>query len=147
MKKTRSFPIALGILFLFLIQLAGTLVQSIYILDLMHTSLDEKALGVLFFFAPALLLVFRGQFPNALVWGAFGLLLVSRGVLPYLDTAGRLLAAGLGTAGVLALLPFLLGRQPQGDGSRWAGSAALALAVGLSVLLRSLNFSVDLSLT
>ncbi|MBI4928441.1 MAG: hypothetical protein HY835_11790, partial [Anaerolineae bacterium] len=55
MKKSFSIILTFGILFLFLIQMTGTLVESIYILDLMNTSLDEKALGLLFFFAPALL--------------------------------------------------------------------------------------------
>ena len=55
MKKPQLVIIAYGIFFLFLIQMAGTLVESIYILDLMNTSLDEKVLGLLFFFAPVLL--------------------------------------------------------------------------------------------
>jgi hypothetical protein len=63
MQKHRFLIVAFGILILFIIQSAGTLVESIYILDLMNSNLDEKALGVLFFFAPLLLLPFfkKGQ--------------------------------------------------------------------------------------
>ena len=63
MKKNHLVVIAFAIFFLFLIQMAGTLVESIYILDLMNTSLDEKALGVLFFFSPVLLLFFPKNMP------------------------------------------------------------------------------------
>lgn len=37
---------AFAIVFLFFIQSARTLVESIYIMDLMNTSMDEKALGL-----------------------------------------------------------------------------------------------------
>ena len=72
MKKSHLVILAFGISFLFLIQLAGTLVESIYILDLMNTSLDEKALGLFFFFSPALLLLFRKKLPVSAIWGLFG---------------------------------------------------------------------------
>jgi len=46
MKKFSPLVLVFGILFLFFIQVAGTLVESIYILDLMNSKLDEKVLGV-----------------------------------------------------------------------------------------------------
>ncbi len=150
MRKSYLFIVAFGILFLFFIQMAGTLVESIYILDLMHTSLDEKALGTLFFFTPVLLLFFRHKVPNLLVWSMVGLLFCARGVTPYLDTSGRLLASGIGTGSVLVLLGLLAVAKPKGEAlpqTGWGISAGLALAVSLSVLLRTLNFSVDYSLT
>ena len=150
MRKSYLFIIAFGILFLFFIQMAGTLVELIYILDLMHTSLDEKALGTLFFFTPVLLLFFRHKVPNLLVWNMVGLLFCARGVTPYLDTSGRLLASGIGTGSVLVLLGLLAAAKPKGEAlpqTGWGISAGLALAVSFSVLLRTLNFSVDYSLT
>ena len=150
MRKNYLFIVAFGILFLFFIQMAGTLVQSIYILDLMHTSLDEKALGTLFFFTPVLLLFFRNKVPKLLVWGLFGLLFFARGVTPYLDTSDRLLASGLGAGSALIFFGLLIAAKPKGETlaqTGWGVSGGLALAVGLSVLLRTLNFSVDYSLT
>src|SRR5664280_3349598 len=105
MKKTYFFVSSLAILFLFFVQMAGTLVASIYTLDLMHTSLDAKVLGVLFFFSPILLLPFRKRIPNGLVWSMVGLLLVARGATPYLNTLGRMLASGIGTGSMLILFP------------------------------------------
>ena len=150
MKRTPLFVLAFGMLLLFLIQLTGSLVQSIYILDLMHTSLDAKALGLLFFFTPGLLLLLRRKLAPQLAWVLGGLLFLARGVLPSLDTFWRMLASGVGTGAALLLLTLLLTARPKGDPALQTGrrvSAGLALAVGLSVLLRSLNFSIDYSLT
>jgi endonuclease/exonuclease/phosphatase family metal-dependent hydrolase len=143
MKNSRSSVIAFGIFFLFFIQLTGILIESIYILDLMNTSLDAKALGILFFFSPALLLPFRKKYPGWFVWVLFGLLFISRGLMPYLTTLGRLYASGIGIGTVLLLLPILFASRQKGS----LVSAGLALAVGFSVLLRTLNYSLDLSLT
>ena len=150
MRKISLLVIAFGIYFLFVIQLMGILVESIYILDLMNTSLDEKALGVLFFFSPLLLFVFRKRPPIWLVWSILGVLLISRGLTPYLDTLGRMIVSGIGTGSALLLFPFLATARPMGDSQTQSGivsSAGLALAVGLSVLLRTLDYSLDLSLT
>ena len=143
MKNSYPLVIAFGIFFLFFIQLAGILVESIYILDLMNTSLDAKALGLLFFFSPALLLPFRKKFPSWFVWALFGVLFISRGLTPTLNTLGRMVASGVGIGTVLLLFPILLTSRQKG----FLVSAGLALAVGLSVLLRTLNYSLDLSLT
>lgn len=146
MKKHHLIVIALGIYFLFLIQLAGTLVESIYILDLMNTTLDEKALGLLFFFSPILLLFYRGRRPALTAWLIFGILFLSRGLTPYLPTLGRMLASGAGAGAALALLPFLLTAQAGGGSiSRWI-SPGLALAVGISALLRTVGCGLDYSL-
>ena len=150
MKKKTLFAIAFGILLLFLVQMTGTLVSSIYILDLMNTSLDAKALGLLFFFTPILLLAFPKRIPNQLVWITFGLLFLARGVTPHLNTLGQMLASGVGTGAALILFPLLVAAKPKDESHSQTGlwvSAGLALAVALSVLLRTLNFSIDYSLT
>ena len=130
--------------------MAGILVESIYILDLMNTTLDAKVLGLLFFFTPVLLIPFRRKIPNWIIWFIFGLLFISRGAIPYLNTLSRMLASGIGTGAVLLLFPFLAASKPKGESHLQIGvtaSAGLALAVGLSVLLRTINFSIDYSLT
>jgi endonuclease/exonuclease/phosphatase family metal-dependent hydrolase len=150
MRKSYLYTFALSIVFLFFFQMAGTLVESIYILDLLNTALDEKALGLFFFFSPVLLLPFRKKIPVWFIWVPFGLLLVARGMTPYLDTTGRMLASGIGTSSVLLLFPVLIScvpkSEPQSRLAIWF-SAGLALGVGLSVLLRTVNFSIDYSLT
>ena len=150
MKKTYPIILAFAVIFLFFIQVVGTLVESIYILDLMNLNLDSKVLGLLFFFTPVLLIPFFKKFRPQLVWITFALLLLSRSLLPYLDTANRMIASGLATCAVITLFLLLLGAQPRrATHSRlglWA-SAGLALAVNLSVLLRTVYFGLDYSLT
>ncbi len=148
MKKV-SMVLVFGVVVLFFIQSAGTLVESIYILDLMNTTLDEKALGILFFFAPVLLIPLYRKFPRGLMWISFALLFAARGMLPYLNTASRMLASGFGVFTTIGLCFLLLRARPQGEvqaqiGS--LGSAGLGLAVSLSVLLRTVNFGIDYSL-
>jgi endonuclease/exonuclease/phosphatase family metal-dependent hydrolase len=162
MKKTTLPVIVLGFFFLFLIQLAGTLVESIYILDLMNTSLesiyildlmntslDEKALGVLFFFTPVLLYFYRDKRPALTAWILFGILFLGRGLTPYLNTLGRMLASGIGTGASLSLLPFLLTARTIDESPSEVASrlpAGMALGIGLSVFLRTVNFGLDYSL-
>jgi endonuclease/exonuclease/phosphatase family metal-dependent hydrolase len=144
MKKSFLAVILFAILLLFIIQSIGTLVESIYILDLMNTSLDEKALGVLFFFAPLLAVPFYKKNQRLLVWILFALLFISRGLTPYLNTANRMPASGIATAASLSLFFLLITGQPVLR--RW-GSAGLALAVGISVLLRTAGHGIEYSLT
>src|SRR4030066_2198037 len=129
MKKSHLLVIVFGILFLFIIQSAGTLVESIYILDLMNSNLDEKALGVLFFFTPLLVLPFYKKSPRQLTAILLTLLIIARGLTPYLNTAGRLVASGIATGASLSLLFLLIRTKP--EVGRWGG-AGLALAIALS---------------
>ena len=144
----RNYPgiLAFGIIILFFIQLAGTLVESIYILDLMNTNLDEKVLGLLFFFTPILLIPFYKKFPRRLSWITFGVLFLTRGTLPYLNTANHLLASGLGTFATLSLFFILIIMvKPKAQIGLW-GSVGLALALSMSVLLHTLDYGLDYSL-
>jgi endonuclease/exonuclease/phosphatase family metal-dependent hydrolase len=144
MKKAYLLIIAFGILFLFFIQSAGTLVESIYIQDLMNSNLDEKVLGVLFFFAPLLLLPFFKKGGRLLVWILFVSLLVTRGLTPYLNIIGRLATSGIATTVATSLFFMLITSKP--TLGRWA-PAGLALAVGLSTLLRTVGHGIEYSLT
>lgn len=150
MRKSYALTIVFALLFLFFIQLAGILVESIYVLDLMNTRLDEKALGVLFFFSPLLLVIVRKRAPSWMAWLFFALLFLGRGLVPYLDTAARLVVSGIGASAALILLPLLVTARPKEEAGveNWLPvSAGLALGVGLSVLLRTLNYTLDYSTT
>ena len=144
MKKSTLLILAFAILFLFIIQSAGTLVESIYILDLLKSGLDEKALGVLFFFAPLLLLPFFKKGQKLILWILFALLFVSRGLTPYLTTTGRLTASGIATVFSLSLFFLLITTWP--SVGKWA-PAGLALAVSLSTLIRTAGHGIEISLT
>lgn len=148
MKKSYALTIIFALIFLFLIQLGGTLVESIYIIDLMNTRLDEKALGMFFFLSPLLLFAIPKKVPNWLPWLLFALLFIARVFTPYLNTSGRLVSSGIGAAAALILLPLMVFIRPKGEpqiGSALPAGAGLALGIGLSVLLRTLNFTLDYS--
>jgi endonuclease/exonuclease/phosphatase family metal-dependent hydrolase len=149
MKKNSLLIISFGILFLSFIQLAGTLVESIYLLDLLHSSLDAKVAGVLFFFTPLLLIPLYKKFPRGLLWVSFGLLLLTRSALPYLKVFPRMIVSGLGVCAVVSLFFLLLRRLPKDETRKklglWGG-AGLALAICLSVLLRTVYHGVEYSL-
>jgi endonuclease/exonuclease/phosphatase family metal-dependent hydrolase len=150
MKKSTFIIAAFGFLFLLFIQLAGTLVESIYLLDLLRSTLDIKVLGVLFFFTPLLLLPFYNKFPRAILWITFGLLFLARGFLPTLHVAERMLVSGIGVFAVFSLIFLLLRSLPDGEDRRQVGlwaAAGLGLAISLSVLLRTVYHGVEYSLT
>lgn len=144
MKSNLLRVVLLSIVFLFFFQLAGTLIESVYILDLLNTSLDEKALGLLFFFTPMLLFVFRGKYPRWLLFVTVIVTAISRGVTPYLSTPERLFSAGIGVGAVLWLLVLL---QRSVRKNTLEISAGLALATALSALLRTVGAGLDYSLT
>jgi endonuclease/exonuclease/phosphatase family metal-dependent hydrolase len=149
MKKHWIFMLSFGFFFLLFVQSITVFIESIYILELLSTSLDEKVLGVLFLFSPVFLFFFGKRVPRWLIWGSFILFMVGRGMIPYLDTTGRMVAAGVASAAGLILLPLLLVtyRKPNEEGRWLIPAQGLALAVGLSVLLRTLNYTIDPTLT
>jgi endonuclease/exonuclease/phosphatase family metal-dependent hydrolase len=144
MKKSHFLILTLAILILFIIQSTGTLVESIYILDLMTSGLDAKALGVLFFFVPLIFLPFYKRNPRLMIWVLFGLLLISRGIVPYLSTTNRLLASGIATGASFSLFFLLITSRLVMSRS---SSIGLALAVALSAMLRTLGHGIEPSLT
>ncbi len=149
MRKPAPLILAAAVLILFVIQSAGTLVESIYILDLLNTSLDEKVLGILFFFSPLVALPFFRKSPHWLSWILFALLFITRGLVPHLGTSMRMVASGLASGAALGLLWLLLtarhGAAETQERTGWA--AGLALAVSLSTLLRTTGRGVEYSLT
>lgn len=144
MNKPYLLTILFGILFLFLVQSAGTLVESIYIMDLMNSSLDAKVLGILFFFTPLLALPFYVRYRRSLIWIFYATLLIAHGLIPSMNTASRIPASGIATGAAFSL--FFLLTTAQTQAGQW-GAAGLALAVGLSTFIRTLGDGIEFSLT
>ncbi len=144
MKKQPILIIVFALLILLSIQSAGTLVESIYILDLMNSRLDAKVLGVLFFFVPLLALPFFKRASRLLMGVLAGILFIAHGLIPYMNTSNRMIAAGLATAAGFALFFLLIVTRPTIERPV---SAGLALAVAVSVLLRTAGHGIEYSLT
>ena len=115
MKRQSFLIIVFSIIFLTFIQMAGTLVESIYLLDLLHSTLDVKVVGVLFFFTPLLLIPFYKRWSKGLLWISFALLAVTRSILPYLKVFPRLIVSGLAVFAVVSLFFLLLRTLPKGE--------------------------------
>lgn len=136
-----------AILTLFIFQLLSDFIEAIYAFGLLGTSLPPEIAAVLFLFSPLLLLLFPRGLGRRLLIGAALLMFLCRVAEPLLETRGRMLVAGLGTACALMLFPALLSRldhetRPGGVAAMGLG---LTLGLALSVLFRVLSSGLDIS--
>jgi endonuclease/exonuclease/phosphatase family metal-dependent hydrolase len=139
----RAQPLILySLLFLAFFQLLSGLIEATYAFGLLQVDIPPEIGFVLFLLSPLVLIVFPGWLEGraarnmALLTGL--LALYCWGLLPWLDTRGRLLAAGLGTGLLLLFLPALLRQAPAHFSPRRLG-CALGLAGLLSILLYTLG--------
>lgn len=131
-----------ALLFLFFIQQITFLVESIYMLNLLHTSMDSRALGILFLAIPILLFFVKHHKTT------YAILVVSMLICmflsPMLPTPMRIFSSGIGAG----LFLFFLGLQlSDGDFPKinWGQSAALATL--LSIFFRIAGHTLDISVT
>ncbi len=154
-------------MFVFFFQLLTDLIEAIYMLDLLNTSLDEKVLGILALFSPILLinLAVKRRVLNKpkfkkfqkfqkfttpkfiqLVFG--GIVLICRLLDPLVSTGVRILVAGIGVAMYLIYF-FELFDQPiplyRERGGQILGTALLFSNL-LLILFRTLNSTIDISM-
>ncbi len=151
MQKTNPLRLELAffaIIFLFGFQLMTSFIEGIYAFGLLGTDIPPELVSVVVLFSPLLLLVFpRGI--SRLGMAALALLMVTcRVAATALETRGMMLASGLGSGAFLLFLAALFvktERLPSIPPGRVL-PISLALAVGTSVLLRSLASGSDYSL-
>lgn len=135
----------LGILFLFFIQNISTLISSIYIMDLLFTSLDEKIVGLIFILSPALLLFIKDKGKNLTILITGFLTIVCRIILPITSTVPDIIIAGVGTASFLVFLPTLLSTNTKKLGMNFG--LGFTLSILASVTLRTIGSTIDISMT
>jgi len=147
-KKIYSQLVLVTILFLFFLQLIATFVESIYAQCLLTLSLNENVLAVLFLFSPLALVFFGKKSVSDRILVIFGVIVIGcRVIEPFLATQLRMIISGIGVAFFLMFLPALIqkmGRDEQEKKSLTLG-IGFGLALGASILLRTLGSSVDLS--
>jgi endonuclease/exonuclease/phosphatase family metal-dependent hydrolase len=136
-----------SVLFLFFFQLISSFIESIYAFGLLGTSLPIEMVAVLLLLSPLALLLFRNGLSGWPLVAAGELVLLCRVIEPLLDTRGRMLVAGLGTACFLIFLPALFTRREDETEKPEGLILSLGLAVGLSlsVLFRALGSGIDTS--
>ncbi|MBD3195789.1 MAG: hypothetical protein GF317_12075 [Candidatus Lokiarchaeota archaeon] len=145
LKKIDSELLLFSITFLFFFQIVGDLISSIYILDLLNLELDEKVLGVLFLLSPFFLVIFRKKIPNIFPEIMALILIIMRILTPLVNTATKIIVAGIGAACFLLFLSSYFSRRSDGKLSVKLG-IGLGFAVLLSIMFRSLNATIDISL-
>ncbi len=146
--RSAATIVAFGLGFLFFVQSAAVLVQSVYILDLMNLELDLRAAGLLFFFSPILPPLLRGR-PVAPRSGSPSRFCSSRAwPSPGSPRRARLLGSGLAVAASLLLLPLAWTGLSAGRAGELGlrASQGFALSIALSILLRALGQGLDASL-
>ncbi|HSG18138.1 MAG TPA: endonuclease/exonuclease/phosphatase family protein [Anaerolineae bacterium] len=149
LSESRSGPAVLvyAVLFLFFLQLLTDFVAGIYGYGVLGTGIPLEMAALVLFLIPFALLFFRRGLPVSALIVLGQLVLLCRVVEVWLPLRWQLLVAGLGTSLFLVLFPALLWDRGQ-KGDRRTGplmAAGLLLAVALSVLLRTLGATMDLS--
>ena len=150
-KKVNSELALLTVMFLFFFQLVGDLIESVYMLDLLNLEMDEKVLGLLFLLTPVIMLVFRHKIPNYFYEVLAVITIITRLISPFLDSANKIIISGLGVGCFLIFLPsyYFQGIKNYSKENEEKLSlkfgAGIASAVLLSITLRSLNSTSDIS--
>ena len=140
--------ILLSILFLFFLQMITELISAIYMIDLLNTSVDEKAAGLLFLLPSFFLLFSKKEISPKLIKISGSVLIVARLITPIVTTFGKIITAGLGVGSFMIFFPSYLlyssSLTKKSNGLNFGIS--LAIGTGLSILFRTLNSTIDISM-
>ncbi|HMF29782.1 MAG TPA: endonuclease/exonuclease/phosphatase family protein [Candidatus Lokiarchaeia archaeon] len=149
-KLAQSLPegLLLGLTFLFFMELLADFISAIYNLNLLTTSINENILGIVFLFAPAILLAFRKKVPRLWTIISGEGLVVCRIVSPLLDITGMMLVSGAGVAFFFLFFPSLLYHMGQiGDAEKESTNLGWGLAGGLLAVIAFRAFGSSLDVT
>lgn len=136
---------AYAILFLFAFQLISDFVESIYAFGLLGTDIPPEIATVLFFLAPALLLILRKGLSRRGVAVTGGVILAATLVEVMLDTRGRMLVSGLGVGAFFIWLPSLIGERGRSADAATGPALGAGLTLGLAFAMaaRAWHSGVD----
>lgn len=146
-KKTRSDLLLISILFLFFFQTITDLIEAIYMLDLLKLSMDEKVLGVLFLISPIVLIFFRDKVPDKFLELNALIIIISRVISPLVNTAIRIIFAGLAVSFFMIFLTTFLYKKGSKNEEKTSKDLGIGLAIAslFSITFRSLNSTIDIS--
>ncbi|MHA1481327.1 MAG: endonuclease/exonuclease/phosphatase family protein [Candidatus Thorarchaeota archaeon] len=137
----------ISVIFLIFFQLFSDFLESIYILVLMTLSINVNILALLFLLSSLVLLFFKKGIPDKMLLIVGLTMIVCRVVEPLFETPARMVISGLGVGCFLILFPALLLRKDSSKEEQGGLTIGLGLAIAIasSVLLRTLNSTIDLS--
>lgn len=139
--------IVFSILFLFFLELITDFIAGIYSFGLLETKLPPEMIALILLLSPFLLIFFRKGLSNPALVVLGETILICRSVEVFLPIRFQLIVAAIGTGIFLILFPALLWRLGQNGNRRFANwmGGGLLVAVAVSILLRTLGRTMDLS--
>jgi endonuclease/exonuclease/phosphatase family metal-dependent hydrolase len=147
--KYYSELILLSILFLFFFEQLTQLVESIYLLNLIHTEVNENIAAILFLLTPIVLLFFKKGFSKKGMVLLGEIMILCRILQPLFETQLKMIFTGIGIGCFMVFFPVYLQMKSSENDERSGLSLGISLGFGLalSILFRTLGSSIDLSLT
>lgn len=142
LSSNSALNILSALLFLFFIQQLTFLIESIYMLNLLHTSMDSRALGILFLALPALLYFVKHN--KATYTIIVSVMLICMLLSTLLATPLVIFSSGIG-AGLFLLYFGLQLSDVKFQKVNWGQSAALATLI--SIFFRVIGHTLDISIT
>jgi len=121
--------------------------ESIYALNLIEVELNENVLALLFLLTPFLLLFFKRGFPSKAFIVIGEIFVICRVLQPFLDIQLKMLVTGLGLGCFMIFFPIYLHKKTKGncESNGILLGSGLGLGLLLSILLRTLGSSIDIS--
>ena len=136
-----------SILFLIFFQLFSDFLESVYILVLMTLSINANIITLLFLLSPLMLLFFKKSIPDKMLLIVGLTMIVCRVAEPLFETSARMVISGIGVGCFLILFPTFLLRKDSSEEEQGGLTMGIGLAIAIasSVLLRTVNSTIDLS--
>jgi endonuclease/exonuclease/phosphatase family metal-dependent hydrolase len=136
-------------LFFFFFEQITKLVESIYLLNLIHTEINENIAAILFLLTPLLLLFFKKGLSKKTMIVLGEIIIITRVLQPFFETQVKMILTGIGMGCFLIFLPVYLQKKWQEGAEKGSLSLGISLGFGvaLSILFRTLGSSLDLTLT
>ncbi len=149
LSKYYSELILISIVFLFFFQQITEFVESIYLLNLIETDINENIAAILFLLTPIVLLFFKKKFSSKLMVIFGEIMIICRIFQPLFDTQIKMIIIGVGVGSFMIFLPVYLQKKSLENNEKGGLMLGVSLGFGLalSIILRTLGSSVDLSLT
>ena len=139
----------LGIMFFFFFEQITKLVESIYLLNLIHTEVNENIAAILFLFTPLLLLFFKKGLSKKAMIVLGEIIIITRVLQPFFETQIKMIFTGIGVGCFMIFFPVYLQKKWQEGAEKGSLSLGISLGFGvaLSILFRTLGSSLDITLT
>lgn len=146
-KNNYSELILFSIIFLFFMQMLSDLAERIYDYALLGLKPTLHILALLFLFSSIALIFFRKPISDITLLILGELIIVTRLIEPLLKGEGLLILAGISVSSFLIFFPAIFTRSKNKDQQTGITlGVSLAIAVALSVLFRTVNSTLDVSM-